>query len=118
MATAAVLETPGDSRAATDIKTPKSQPAARNVVGEAGGRRRKRRTAKAAESTANVRYFLAKPASNGTPELDHEVGDENFAIIEALKRDGTFLILTEWRPKVDHSTKGQPVITKEPVTRK
>jgi hypothetical protein len=57
-----------------------------------------------------------KPETEGTPQLDREMEDENQAMIEALKRDGTFLILSEWRPKVDNSTKGRAVIEKEAVS--
>ena len=38
--------------------------------------------------------------------------DENQAMIEALKRDRHFVIVTEWRSKVDVS-RGAPVIEKE-----
>ena len=77
----------------------------------------KRRTAKGAETGVAARYFLTKAGSNGRPELESELEDENQAMIEALKRDVTFVIVTEWRPKVDASVKGRPVIEKDPVPR-
>jgi hypothetical protein len=86
----------------------------------AGGRSTRKKPgskAKAAEPAVFTRYFLAKPGTDGIPELDRELEDENQAMIEALKRDGTFLILSEWRPKVDNSTKGRAVIEKEAVSR-
>jgi hypothetical protein len=86
----------------------------------AGGRSTRKKQgskAKAAEASVFSRYFLAKPGTDGKPELDRELEDENQAMIEALKRDGTFLILSEWRPKVDNSTKGRAVIEKEAVSR-
>jgi hypothetical protein len=39
-------------------------------------------------------------------------------MIEALKKDRTYLVVTEWRPKVDGSVKGRPVIEKEAVSRR
>jgi hypothetical protein len=82
-------------------------------------RGRKPRAAKAAEDTATPvsRFFLVKNGTNGTPELDREVEDENSALIESLKTGGTFIILSEWRPAVDNATKGRPIITKEAVSR-
>jgi hypothetical protein len=90
-----------------------TQPAA----GGRGTRKRPGSKAKAAEGAVFTRYFLAKPGTDGIPELDREMEDENQAMIEALKRDGTFLILSEWRPRVDNSTKGRAVIEKEAVSR-
>ena len=63
-----------------------------------------------------ARYFLTKPGSNGKPEFDEEMPDENQAMIEALKRDLHFVIVTEWRAKVDVS-RGAPVIEKESIRR-
>ena len=84
-----------------------------------GSRRagRKRSASKISKTTPVARYFLTKSTSNGLPELDRELGDENEAMIEALKLDRTFAILTEWRPKVDSSVKGRPVVEKEQVSR-
>jgi hypothetical protein len=59
---------------------------------------------------------LTKPSSNDKPEFDEEMPDENQAMIEALKRDRHFVIVTEWRSKVDVS-RGAPVIEKESVRR-
>jgi hypothetical protein len=93
--------------------------AQKNANRENGGRRgpRKRAGSKAAGSTPVPRYFLAKTPNNGTPELDQELEDENHAMIEALKRDRSYLIVTEWRPKVDGSVKGRPIVEKEAVSR-
>jgi hypothetical protein len=84
-----------------------------------GGRRgrKKRAGGRAAERTLAPRYFLVKAPNNGTPELDEELQDENQAMVEALKKDRTYLIVTEWRPIVDGSVKGRPVIEKEAVSR-
>ena len=71
---------------------------------------------KAADIAGTARYFLTKPGSNGKPEFDEEMPDENQAMIEALKRDLHFLIVTEWRAKVDVS-RGAPVIEKESIRR-
>jgi hypothetical protein len=86
-----------------------------SLWGRRGGR--KRNASKTSKSAPVARYFLTKAASNGTPELDREVNDENQAMIEALKADRTFAIVTEWRPKVDCSVKGRPVIEKEAISR-
>ena len=67
-------------------------------------------------AAATARYFLTKPSSNGKPEFDEEMPDENQAMIEALKRDRHFVIVTEWRSKVDVS-RGAPVIEKESIRR-
>ena len=84
-----------------------------------GGRRRGRKTgaSRAVKTTGVARYFLTKPAKDGTPELDRELSDENQAMIEALKQDRTFVAVTEWRPKVDCSVQGRPAIEKEAVFR-
>ena len=76
----------------------------------AGVRRRR------AEAAGAIRYFLTKATSNGTPELDQEMPDENQARIAALKQDRSFVTVKEWRAKVDIK-KGEPVIGKEPVLR-
>ena len=82
-------------------------------------RGRKARAAKATgdTTTAVTRFFLVKNGTNGTPELEREVEDENSALIESLKTGGTFITLSEWRPAVDNATKGRPIITKEAVSR-
>jgi hypothetical protein len=79
-----------------------------------GGNRRK--ISRSARVEGVTRYFLTKPGSNGVPELEREVEDENQAMIEALRQDRTFAIVTEWRPKADCSVKGRPVIEKEAVS--
>jgi hypothetical protein len=85
-----------------------------------GGRRGRKKRAgggKATEKTLAPRYFLTRAPNDGTPELDEELPDENQAMVEALKKDRTYLIVTEWRPIVDGSVKGRPVIEKEAVSR-
>lgn len=84
-------------------------------TGTRGGSRRK--ASRSARVDGATRYFLTKPGANGVPELEREVEDENQAMIEALKLDRTFAMVTEWRPKTDCSVKGRPVIEKEPVPR-
>ena len=46
-----------------------------------------------------ARYFLTKPNSNGKPEFDEEMPDENQAMIEALKRDRHFVTSRNGGPK-------------------
>ena len=84
----------------------------------AARRGKRRRITRVSESPTSVqRFFLAKHGSNGIPELDRELEDENTAMVEALKTGGNFIILSEWRPTVDNATKGRPVITKEAVSK-
>ena len=81
-------------------------------------RGKRRRITRSSESPSPVqRFFLAKTGSNGIPELDREVDDENTAMVEALKIGGTYIILSEWIPIVDNATKGRPLITKEAVSK-
>ena len=81
-------------------------------------RGKRRHNARGSESPSPVqRFFLTKDGSNGIPELEHEVEDENTAMVEALKTGRTFIILSEWRPTVDTTTKGRPIITKEAVSK-
>jgi hypothetical protein len=81
-------------------------------------RGKRRRNTRGNESPSSVqRFFLTRDGSNGIPQLDHEVEDENTAMVEALKTGSTFIMLSEWRPTVDNTTKGRPVITKEAVSK-
>ena len=84
-----------------------------------GSARRGKRRQRGNESPSSVqRFFLTRDgSSNGIPQLDHEVEDENTAMVEALKTGMTFIILSEWRPTVDNATTGRPVITKEAVSK-
>ena len=83
-----------------------------------GSARRGKRRQRGNESPSSVqRFFLTRDGSNGIPQLDHEVEDENTAMVEALKTGSTFIMLSEWRPTVDNTTKGRPVITKEAVSK-
>ena len=102
-----------EPRSARTPGTPDPKPEVR-VAGRRGMKRR--RSAKDADPATTPRYFLTKPSSNGKPEFDEEMPDENQAMIEALKRDQHFVIVTEWRSKVD-VTRGAPVIEKEPIRR-
>ena len=81
-------------------------------------RGKRRRISRSSESPSPVqRFFLTRNGSNGIPELDREVDDENTAMVEALKIGGTYIILSEWRSIVDNATKGRPLITKEAVSK-
>ena len=108
-----------ESRAGTDVR--KTPPAENNGSAEPGSgarRGKRRRSTRGNESPSSVqRFFLTRDGSNGIPQLDHEVEDENTAMVEALKTGGNFIILSEWRPTVDNATKGRPVITKEAVSK-
>ncbi len=99
----------------TSRNSEKEAPRPNRPAGRRAGSRRK--GSRSARVEGATRYFLTKPGTNGVPELEREVEDENQAMIEALKLDRTFAIVTEWRPKTDCSEKGRPVIEKEPVAR-
>ena len=107
------LRPTNEPRLARAPGTPDPKPEVR-----AAGRRgtKRRRSPKDADPATTPRYFLTKPNSSGKPEFDEEMPDENQAMIEALKRDRHFVIVTEWRSKVD-VTRGAPVIEKEPIRR-
>jgi hypothetical protein len=75
---------------------------------------KKRSATKPGAVTLHTRYFLTRSASDGIPELETEVANENQAMIASLKQDRTFVSVTEWRAKIDPD-KGSLVIEKEPV---
>ena len=102
-------------RRASRNDSEKEAPRQCGPTGKRAGSRRK--ASRSARVDGVTRYFLTKPSANGVPELEREVEDENQAMIEALKLDRTFAMVTEWRPKTDCSVKGRPVIEKEPVPR-
>ena len=86
--------------------------------GSSACRGKRRRSTRGSGSPPSVnRFFLARDGSNGIPELEQEVEDENTAMVEALKTGRTYLMLSEWRPTVDNTTKGRPVVTKEAVSK-
>jgi len=79
-------------------------------------RGKRRRITRSSESPSPVQRFFLTKTANGIPELGEEVEDENTAMVEALKTGTTYIILSEWRPTVDNTTKGRPLITKEAVS--
>ena len=104
-----------ESRAGTDVR---KTPPAENNGGSGARRGKRRRSTRGNESPSPVqRFFLTRNGSNGIPELEREVEDQNTAMVEALKTGTTFIMLSEWRPTVDNTTKGRPVITKETVSK-
>jgi len=121
MATERAHKPANESRAGTDGRNLRAQHPENNGSGEPGSparRGKRRRNARGSESPSSVqRFFLTKNGSNGSPELEQEVEDENAAMVEALKTGRTFIILSEWRPTVDNTTKGRPIITKETVSK-
>lgn len=73
-------------------------------------RRRKRN----GEDT-KARFFLPKQGSSlKTPELGQEMTNEGDALIQSLRRDQHFYVLTVWRA-VAQQNGGNPVIVKQPV---
>ena len=113
-------EIPVKDRAGVDGRNP-SKLAEKNGSAELASsarRGKRRRISRSSESPSPVqRFFLTRNGSNGIPELDREVDDENTAMVEALKIGGTYIILSEWRSIVDNATKGRPLITKEAVSK-
>ena len=113
--------TEGPARPSPDPKASRNHNTEKNGSGEnpAVNRRgsEKNRATKGTETASNARFFLTKRGSNGKPELGDELADENEALIEALKRDGTFAIVTEWAPTVDSTVEGRPVIGKQAAPR-
>lgn len=84
----------------TDSKTPSSG-------------RRKRRNG----DEAPARFFLPKPGTTAKmPELGTEVPTEGDALIQSLKSDNVFYVVTVWKA-VAQQNGGDPVITKEAVNR-
>jgi hypothetical protein len=110
-----------EPRVGNDGRNPRTQLAENNGSAEPASstrRGKRRRSTRGSESPSSVqRFFLTKNGSNGIPQLEQEVEDENTAMVEALKTGSTFIILTEWRPTVDNTTKGRPIITKEAVSK-
>ena len=123
-ATVATPEAAADRREPEPRPTVESRPSRErtNSTGkpaeETGSRRggKRRRASKENEVAGTVRYFLTKPTSNGTPELDEEMPDEHQALIAALKGDRSFVTVEEWRAKADKK-KGVTVVGKDPVVR-
>ncbi len=67
-------------------------------------------------SASGARYFLV--AGGERLALGEELASEHEALVEALKQNVPFVIVSEWRTKVE-SGRGGPVIRKEAaVTRK
>lgn len=64
------------------------------------------------------RYFLVTADAAGRPELGEELPNEAEAMIAALKRDGTYVSVSEWRVKVDTAGRRGPRIHKEETASK
>lgn len=81
------------------------------------GRRGRKPASERSEAVTPVRYFLTKEGQNGIPMLDREFSGENEVLIEALKQNRIFVVVTEWQATVETSS-GVPVIGKIPVNQK
>jgi len=104
----AVESRPGRERSTSSPKPPA------DLGNRRGGKRR--RASKDNEGAGTIRYFLTKPSSNGTPELDQEMPDEHQALLAAHKADRSFVTVEEWTAKADRR-KGVTVLGKDPVAR-
>jgi len=102
-----------ESRLGKERSTSSSKPA-EDPGNRRGGKRR--RVSKDNEGAGTIRYFLTKPSSNGTPELDQEMPDEHQALLAAHKADRSFVTVEEWTAKADRR-KGVTVLGKDPVVR-
>jgi hypothetical protein len=111
---------PNESKAGPDGRHLRAQLAGNNGSAEPASsarRGKRRRNTRGVESPSPVqRFFLTRNGNNAIPELEQEVEDENTAMVEALKTGGTYIMLSEWRPTVDNTTKGRPLFTKEAVS--
>lgn len=67
------------------------------------------------DDNVGVRYFLAKPNTNGgAPALDREVATEGEALVEALRLGVTFYAVQEFRVVPDFAER-VPQLKKEAV---
>ena len=123
-ATVATPEAAADRREPDPRPTVESRPTRERTIStgkpaeETGSRRggKRRRASKDNEGAGTIRYFLTKPSSNGTPELDQEMPDEHQALLAAHKADRSFVTVEEWTAKADRR-KGVTVLGKDPVVR-
>jgi hypothetical protein len=84
-----------------------------NASPESDGRTRRRRRN---GDDLKGRFFLPKAGSTiKSLELGQELPTEGAALVEALKRDQPFYVVTVWRA-VPQQNGGDPVITKQAVT--
>lgn len=73
------------------------------------GRRRNR------DIDSKARFFLPKQGSTlKVPELGQEMTTEGDALVQALKRDQHFYVVTVWKAVAEQNG-GNPVIIKQPV---
>ena len=85
-------------------------------TGSARGSRGSRKS-RDPEERLGVRFFLAKPGSNGTsPAFEREVATENEALVESFKLGVAYYSVQEWRAVTDLAGK-KPQLTGELVTR-
>ncbi len=84
-------------------------------VGSGKEHRATRRRRRGADD-APGRFFLPKQGSSlRTPELGQEMNNEGDALIQALKSDQPFYVLTIWKA-VAQQNGGDPVIVKQAIT--
>lgn len=87
------------------------------VAGDSGNKqetstRRRRRNG----DDSKARFFLPKQGSTlKTPELGQEMTTEGEALVQALKRDQHFYVVTAWKAVAEQNG-GSPVIIKQPIT--
>lgn len=95
---------------ATD-KTPQNESRAAKTT----TRTRRSRMNSDEDNNVGVRYFLAKPNTNGgAPALDREVATEGEALVEALRLGVTFYAVQAFRAVPDF-TERVPQLRKEAV---
>lgn len=72
----------------------------------------KRRASRKGPPPGAARYFLVASSGPDRLEFGEEIASEAEALVAAFKKDATFAVVTEWRPRVDNS-RSAPVIRKE-----
>lgn len=98
---------------ATD-KTPQNESRAAKTT----TRTRRSRMNSDEDNNVGVRYFLAKPNTNGSaPALDRELATEGEALVEALRLGVPFYAIQEFRVVPDFAER-VPQLKKEVVHRK
>lgn len=95
----------------------KAPPGVGGVGGENTGTKQETRAGRKRRNgeDSKARFFLPKPGSTlKSPELGQEMTTEGEVLVQALKRDQHFYVVTAWRA-VTEQNGGSPVILKQSV---
>jgi|SRR4051794_7337850 hypothetical protein len=81
---------------------------------EGGSTRRRKRI----QDNPNVRFFLPKTGSSpAKPELGQEMTNESTVLVEALKSNQPFYMVTTWKAAAEINGGSSPIIVKEPLVK-